>query len=1010
VVTASAGSGKTRTLTRRFLQFLLSSGVAHHQPRNILAITFTNNAAAEMKQRILDLLKSLALNDPKLVGEVAELTEIAPHQLPAQAETLLESIFSAYSEFQVRTIDSFLSNVFKAAAVEFGYPPDFTIALSADALLDQAFREYALRLTDDPDGRRLLRDLVRLQDEQRDDADPYLWDPYAAITRRVRTLYREMARIPEPIHVPRLDDEHATAQERVITAAQQLHRFLSTAEVGVSRLLLNDLAEAVEGRLSVATSRSVKAKAFNAGRSKAEKENVARLTVQAEPLLRSYNEALRAYALLQVRRTYVPYAAALGMMEATLAAIKRREGTVLLDDVNRTLGTFLVQERLPEVYVKLGDRLSHYLIDEFQDTSPIQYHALRPLWEEALATDGSLFVVGDTKQSIYGFRGADYRIMRQMMHEEVFPSALRQLATLGQNWRSRRHIVEFNRTVFREILATSDLGDAGAASGLTTDQQDVSDPDLPPGRVRVVALERTDEGDAELDAVARIVWEWHEQGYPWRDIAVLTPANANVVRVSARLNTHPAGRIPFISQSSLDIRHRPVVNHLLSLLQFLDTPVDDVALASFLLSDLFVRAGTTIGRDEVRAMLLMQLQAAHRTPLYRVVQARHPDVWAAHFERLFSRVGYRPLYDLAAEVMKAYRVFERFPDEEAALARFLETMRELEATGTNSVRDLVDAANGVGADVSWELPVPRGHNAVTVMTVHKAKGLGFRAVCVLLYPRKVKVSQPIIVPSDDEHGSVELWRVSSGDAERYPELAKFYEEAKRQEVVDELNSLYVSLTRAEIEMAVVSVYKKEVDLPHRLLPLPTSNDLPAPPAEPSVYTERAETSLSHEVPEEPPTEAPGAVWHAKELRRGDLLHAILSRIDVLEDAEAQVGAALEAVRPETEGWSRAALGPVATSFLASDAIRPLFEHKEGREVWTEREVVSKEGKLYRMDRVLVERDGVTIVDFKTGGREMEEKYRKQVRDYQELLREFFTDRPVRGLLAYIDRGIVVEVA
>jgi ATP-dependent exoDNAse (exonuclease V) beta subunit len=88
----------------------------------------------------------------------------------------------------------------------------------------------------------------------------------------------------------------------------------------------------------------------------------------------------------------------------------------------------------------------------------------------------------------------------------------------------------------------------------------------------------------------------------------------------------------------------------------------------------------------------------------------------------------------------------------------------------------------------------------------------------------------------------------------------------------------------------------------------------------------------------------------------------------------------------------------------------LFEHKEGREVWTEREVVSKEGKLYRMDRVLVERDGVTIVDFKTGGREMEEKYRKQVRDYQELLREFFTDRPVRGLLAYIDRGIVVEVA
>jgi ATP-dependent exoDNAse (exonuclease V) beta subunit len=169
--------------------------------------------------------------------------------------------------------------------------------------------------------------------------------------------------------------------------------------------------------------------------------------------------------------------------------------------------------------------------------------------------------------------------------------------------------------------------------------------------------------------------------------------------------------------------------------------------------------------------------------------------------------------------------------------------------------------------------------------------------------------------------------------------------------------------------------------------------------------------LSHDAPEEPPAEVPEAAWHAKELRRGDLLHAILSKVGSLaEDVEAQIATALDDVQPESEGWSREALSSTAAAFLRSEAARPFFEEKGGREVWTEREIVSKEGQLFRMDRVLVEPGLVTVVDFKTGGREMEEKYRKQVRGYLDLLRELFPGRTMRGVLAYIDRGLVVEVA
>ncbi|MEK6649619.1 MAG: UvrD-helicase domain-containing protein, partial [Bacteroidota bacterium] len=869
VVTASAGSGKTTTLTKRFLQFLLADSIPHHKPQNILAITFTNNAAAEMKERILSMLKLLALGDEKTVKDVAELTGILPKDLPARADNLLETIFNSFSEFQVRTIDSFLSNVFKAAAVEFGFPPDYAIALSADGLLDRAFREYSARIADDPGGMDLLRELVVLQDEQRRDDDPYLWDPYAAIASRVRALHKEAAKVPDPIVVPNLGPAQREAERLVFDAARTLDSFIRSSGCQPSHHLVNDLAEVLAGRVASVLGRSVKSKVFTAGKTKNDKEAVAAHTPEADLRLATYGRALHAYGLLQVRRVFVPYARALQLMEQTLDDIKRREGTVLLDDVNRALGAYLRQDVLPEVYLKLGDRLAHYLIDEFQDTSPIQYNALKPLWDETLAKDGSLFVVGDTKQSIYGFRGADYRIMRDMMQREVFPSAPRQLATLEKNYRSRRSIVAFNHTVFRETLPASDLNVPAEASGLSTDAQEVGLPDKLPGRARVIPVQRDAATEPELAAVAAVVRGWRAQGYSWRDMAVLTPSNANVVRVSSCLN---AENIPFISQSSLDIRNRKVIAELLALLRFLDAPVDDGAFATFLLSDLFDRSGSGLDRTAVRGLLAAAAQERDRPPLYKLVQAGHPAVWRGFIEKLFTRVGYLPLYDLVADLMKTFRVFERFPDEEASLVRFFETVRETEATGRNSVRDLVRAADGEGEDVSWELPSPRGHNAVTVMTVHKAKGLGFPAVCVLLFPREFRVGQPLSVPTDE---GLELWRVTKETAERYPEVARQYEDALLRKEVDELNSLYVSLTRAKVELAVVSAYDDETDLPHRLLPATKDDGTPAPAAEPDPFEPTPEARLWHDTSEPPGAEPFDGPLHIREIRRGDMMHEVL---------------------------------------------------------------------------------------------------------------------------------------
>ena len=143
ILDASAGSGKTTALTQRLAQFLLSNQIPHNQLRSILAITFTNLAATEMKQRVLQLLKGAARGDKEVLDDLRPLLALKDDELKRRAERVLQDILENYSDFQVMTIDSFLSRVFKASALEFGFPPDFDVVLASDPLIDEAFETFA---------------------------------------------------------------------------------------------------------------------------------------------------------------------------------------------------------------------------------------------------------------------------------------------------------------------------------------------------------------------------------------------------------------------------------------------------------------------------------------------------------------------------------------------------------------------------------------------------------------------------------------------------------------------------------------------------------------------------------------------------------------------------------------------------------------------------------------------------------------------------------------------------
>ena len=223
-------------------------------------------------------------------------------------------------------------------------------------------------------------------------------------------------------------------------------------------------------------------------------------------------------------------------------------------------------------------------------------------------------------------------------------------------------------------------------------------------------LERDDENPAEKEKLQEIILELRTRGYNYNDIAILTQKNEDAVRVTSWLNEKD---IDFISYSSLDIRRRQCIGELVSLLNFLDSPTDDLSFASFLLGDIFnsilAKDYMIIQREQIRAFLF---KCRNTVPVYKEFQKDFESLWKRYFDGLFRSAGYLPLYDLVTEIFSVFRVFEIMENEEAAFVKILEAVKEFEGAGFNSLRDFLEFSAGADGDSAWNMDVPRELSAV----------------------------------------------------------------------------------------------------------------------------------------------------------------------------------------------------------------------------------------------------------------------------------------------------------
>jgi len=1001
VLRASAGSGKTYALTERFVQFLLSSKIPQNHLRNIIAITFSNNAAREMKERILSWLKDIYFGDSDKIEALSNIVPLKKEHLAAKAGATIDEILRNYTEFQVKTIDSFMTSIYKASAIDLGYSPDFEIVMAPENMMAYAFNRFLRGVREGTPEAEFLERLLEIILESRGGESAYLWDPSQDFHEETVELYRKLSGIVREAKIIDAEKEIESIKKKIRDTAEDLNHSIEKSGLAKSKgssfykileiVRKNNFPDLIDkGLINPPVTKPKKAE---------ETSSYERMSNQWDVL----GDQIKRYIELYGKTYYTPYLRAYEAFKDILEDVKRREGTIFINDINKKLSDYLNDEIVPDVYFRIGETIYHYLIDEFQDTSPIQWNNLFPLIENSLSQGGSFFTVGDTKQAIYGFRNTDYGIMKGLESKNPFSSALHNVKELEVNYRSVEGVVNFSKAFFQKVVANHDkYREPAGRSGLIDYEQKVKEDRKGTGYVEVIRCEKKDDEIVEKKKIQDLVRELTKRGYAYSNIALLAYRNEDVVNITTWLNEVD---VPFISYSSLDIRTRKLTAEIVALLTFLDSPPDDLSFAGFILGEIFRKVleadEKVFHLEELHQFLFRNRKNA---PLYKAFQQEFPKLWEVYFEELFKSTGYLPLYDLVSEIYRIDRVFDHFREEEATLVKILEVIKNFEGEGRNNPGDFLRYAfDEEGGDSDWTIDVPAGIDAVKVMTIHKAKGLGFPVVILLMYEETTRGFKYIL---DGETEGVHLLKINKKISEASLFLEEKYGEERLKDLVNKLNTLYVGFTRAEDELYVIGVQAKRNQFPIDLLQTLDSQigskNAPRPHA--SGTTQEDLKLYHHSGPLTMPFAAIEEL-NLEERQRGEFIHRVLYFVDDLgESIESDLEGIIRRVNGELNtDYPVLDMKKMLLDFLSLEEIRHYFEAMSGRVIKKEQDFSDPAGNLFRMDRVLIDKDRISVIDYKTGtGKEAQKEYVSQIKNYIRILKEIYPGVNIDGVIAYVD--------
>jgi ATP-dependent exoDNAse (exonuclease V) beta subunit len=814
IYNASAGSGKTYTLVKEYLRILLESKTDDAY-RKILAITFTNKAVDEMKRRIVLSLSDFAKNDTpigafEMMKVLSGETGLSVATIKDKARAIIRNIIHNYASFDISTIDKFTHKVIRAFAHDLNLPLTFDVSLETDILLKEAVDAIIAKAGENEVLTSLLVDFSL--DKTDNDKS---WDVTHELFETGRLLIDENNRselhqfkdksIEEFIFIRQKLKETVTALEKECRMlGEKMEGLLQSNGIDPGSFsrgtFPNHINYIKEGTLTGTHKKYHTAEDVQINKSAKDRDAIEALLPQ---LLSLMAQSYKNYEKRNFYKAFLKNITPLSLLNSIgqeLERIQKEQNVLSISEFNAIIHKEIQNQPAPFIYERLGERYRHFFIDEFQDTSQMQWHNLIPLIDNSLASEdlqgskGSLMIVGDPKQSIYRWRGGKAEQFIELgKGHNPFSNPDREAMQLGTNYRSYSEVVAFNNEFFSFISGEFEQQDykdmyANSRQGLNPKIGGYVNISFLP-EVQQELEEETDKNQLYLDATLATIEKARALGFQYRDIVLLTRKRQPGVLLATYLTEKG---IPILSSETLLIENATEVKLIINLLRYLKSNENREAKAHFLYFAAKAKGGDVPVHDFIAAGMGQPSEEA----LENWLQAQGIAI-------SFRNCRKRSLYEAVETIVDA---FIKDKSNQSYVQYFLDLVLERDIRTQSGISDFLEYWDNNGSKFS--IPSPEGNDAVRIMTIHKSKGLEFPVVIFPFaeedYSRGHRDKLWLEMDDADFEFQKALIDSSKAVAEYGEKAAEHYFVKSQEELLDNINILYVALTRAEEHLYIIS--------------------------------------------------------------------------------------------------------------------------------------------------------------------------------------------------------------
>lgn len=1024
VYNASAGSGKTYALVKNYLRICLATGNSM-KFREILAITFTNKAANEMKDRIILQLRIMSgyneaankqSSDYQLLNTLSQELDLSPEKLSYRAAAVLSSILHNYSALSVSTIDKFTNRLIRSFAQDLKLSSNYEVELDSSEMLSEAVDRMLADLEENSLTSRILLEFVNTKLDEGKSPRPELnlqsmghnlFDEGAMpFLKRLRDF--DSAKIIEA--GKKLKKEQKEIKEALKLLSSQFIKLLELQ--GIQKMdfsggyLYNYIQYVHTGVDSKWPPNKTVLKVLDGGAFYA-KSKAVELASKFDPIenrLRQLLAEIAEQALAQYPRYHliskilrdIYSLATLAEIETNLELVKEETNRLPIGEFNKLISQKLDQEPTAYLFEKLGDRYHFFFIDEFQDTSVLQWRNLLPLISNAMASSGQVMIVGDGKQSIYRWRGGEVsqfvdlsndtddsnKILVGEKMQELYP---RHKVSLESNYRSRRTVVEFNNDFFS---TTSDLLEGEQFVKLYKEApQKVEGQEGGYVHLKQFSYDPDTYDQQQCEACLETIKSAVERGYPLSDITIITRRKQESALLAEYLITQGLG---VVSPDSLLIEKSNSVRALVSFIKFLVRP-DDHAVRWDFLNHLWK---------------------------FKIIRKRFEE--KHHFLNDLIHKSALELHSFLEQHLQGYSLKKVLEQSLADKVYHMASVMKMPVQSNPFLHTLLDQiidfqnknSEGEAGFIRWwddkgherSIALPEGNEAVNIMTVHKSKGLEF-PITLVPFADWLSTTEPggssvwMDVDGFDMQGLPAAKVSLSGDEYAFKEYQILHQKNQENVLLDNLNLAYVAFTRAVDELYIWGSEGKRGDsknLSRYISKYFLDKGIEENSMSFGELISKSDSKILNPVKKQKLPYYSSGFWMEKvkisidaplnwvdgesqQTAYGKTVHYVMSQVVSSENGESVLKNNLS--RGTITNEQHEALLPVVKGLTTDPVLNNYY--KSGLQVLNEDEILIPGGATARPDRVVLDGDKTHIIDYKTG--EAMPKHQEQLNSYRDLL-------------------------